>query len=242
MAMVEQVNHLNIGPILGNPKNRIARIGVELEGGWRALPLGTHLERDGSVFGDQGCPGFKVGELPIGPIQPAAMSKFMKKYYPHKVDSTCGMHVHMSFTSLRYYAILMVPEFQETMCEFLTLWAKEEGFEKGHHIWGRLQGKSNFCQKQFWPDEQVGYKRKDHDQNRNGHRYTIVHYCGRQNTIEIRVLPMMETVEQAIRGVKRVLDITNASLVVLANREKKVNDRLVIADGEVYEDFIEEKL
>lgn len=224
------------------PKNRIGRIGVELEGGWKQLPDGAHLERDGSVFGDQGVPGFKCGELPIGPMQPAAMPKFMKKYYPQKVDSTCGMHVHMSFESLRHYAWLMVPEYQETICEYLIQWAKDERFSTDHHIWGRLKGESIYCQKKFWPDEQVSYKKKDHDHNRDGHRYTIVHYCGRMLTIEVRVLPMMVTADQAIRAVKQVLDITNASLVLLADRNQKITEKMDVNETEIYEEIIEEEI
>lgn len=238
---------LDISSILGVPKNRVARLGVELEGAWKTLPINTRLEQDTSVFKDpatdlQKAPaGHKVGELPIGPFQPAAMGRGMKKYYPHKVDKTCGMHVHMSFESVWHYALLMVPEYQDTIIEYLTRWAKSENFGPSHHIYDRLGGKSPYCQKKFWPDEQIASK-KDHDQRRHGHRYTIVHYCGRQMTIEVRVLPMMDTVEQAIRGVREVVNITNACLVVLG-RKKEQSERmhLEIAD-EYYEAYIEEGL
>lgn len=239
---------LNLDAILGKPKNRVVRLGVELEGAWKILPDQTRLEPDGSVYknpvtGQRNPPaGHQVGELPIGPIQPAAMPKFMRKYYPHKVDKTCGMHVHMSFESVYHYALLMVPEYQDTMTEYLRRWAKTEGFPEEHHIYDRLSGKSVFAQRKFWPDMQVTAK-KDHDQERPGHRYTIVHYCGRQMTIEVRVLPMMDTVDQAIRGVKEVYNITNACLVVLG-RKKEQRERvsLEIPNGEIYEEFIEEGL
>lgn len=239
---------LDIDDILGKPKNRVARVGVELEGAWKTLPPGTRLEVDASVWKDPTTgerkppPGHQSGEIPIGPIQPAAMPRFMKKYYPHAVNKTCGMHVHMSFESVWHYSLLMVQEYQDTMCEYLTRWAKKEGFPEGHFIYDRLAGKSVYCQKKFWPDLQVA-SRKDHDQQRQGHRYTVVHYCGRQMTVEIRVLPMMDTVEQGIRGVRQVIDITNACLVVLGRKkEQSEKMQLEIAQNEVYEEFIEEGL
>lgn len=240
---------LNLDGLLGIPKNRCVRLGVELEGAWKELPKGIRqLEPDGSVFKDPLTETKKVpaghvaGELPIGPIQLAAMPRWMKKYYPHKVDKTCGMHVHMSFETAWHYALLMAPEYQETVIKYLRRWAENEGFPVGHFIYDRLDGKSIFCQKRYWPDEQVR-SRKDHDQVRPGHRYTIVHYCGRQMTIEVRVLPMMETVEQGIRGVRQIVDITNAALIVLG-RKKEQTERmsLEIAGNEVYEEYIEEGL
>jgi hypothetical protein len=230
---------LNIDKLLGQPKNRVKKAGVELEGGWLVLPPGVALERDGSVFGDIHPPGYRCGELPIGPMQPAAVSKLMKKYYPAIVDRTCGMHMHMSFATLRHYQWLMEEEFQETILEYLSRWAKVEGFPKEHHIWERLSGESVYCQKKFWPDEQVGWKgRKDHDQHRHGHRYTAVHYCGRYNTIEIRVLPMMKTVDQAIRALNEVIKITNAALVLLSKKNKGVKDVLRVDNHiEVQEDY-----
>ena len=241
-------NPLAIDDILGKPKNRVSRIGVELEGAWNFLPPGTRLEMDASVFRDPATetrkipPGHLAGELPIGPIQPGALPKFMRKYYPHKVDKSCGMHVHMSFESVWHYALLMTPDYQDTMIEYLGQWARAEGFSACHHIFERLDGNNTYCQRKFWPDQQVQYTKKDYDHNRFGHRYTIVHFCGRQMTVEVRVLPMMDTVEQAIRGVRRVVDITNACLVLLG-RKKEQQQRMQLEIGnESYEEWIEEGL
>lgn len=40
---------INIDNLLGKTRNRIYRVGVELEGGWLTLPEGVALEHDGSV-------------------------------------------------------------------------------------------------------------------------------------------------------------------------------------------------
>lgn len=247
--MKEKYHPLEIEALLGQPKNRVVRIGVELEGAWKSLPPGTNLEADGSVFKDPATglkvvpPGHKSGELPIGPIQCAALPKFLKKYYPHKTDKSCGMHVHMSFENSWHYALLMTPEYQDTMVEYLRRWAVNEGFPPEHYIFERLAGKSVFCQRKFWADDQVRCMRKDHDQHRHGHRYTIIHYCGRQMTVEVRVLPMMENAAQALRAVRHVVDITNACLVVLGRKkEQSEKMQLEIAPNESYEEYIEEGL
>jgi hypothetical protein len=236
---------LNLDNILGMPKNRVVRMGVELEGAWKTLPPGiTEPERDTSVFkdpntGNQTLPtGMNwVGEIPIGPIEVAVMPKFMKRYYPHKVDKTCGMHVHQSVANAMHYAWLMEPEYQETMILYLGKWAEKEGLPKEHCIWKRLEGNSLYCQKKYWPELQYAYKQKDHSQTREGHRYTIINYSGRVNTIEVRVLPMMETVAQAIRAVRMVIDITNASLYLLGKKETKAKARL---DLDISEDIEED--
>lgn len=242
--VVPDVKPLDIDDIIGSPKNRVVKMGVELEGGWKVLPTGVALERDTSVFHGKAQAGFPhIGELPIGPFQPGAMPRWMKKMYPHKVDSSCGMHVHMSFENMKYFGLLMVPEYQETIIDYLAQWAKAEGFGVDHCIWERLAGKTVYCQKKFWPDDQISVKQKDHDQNRQGHRYTIVNYCGRQVTIEVRVLPMMNTVDQAIRAVRQVVLITNACLLVLGKqREKKLHSSLLMHDEEMFEDYIEQEL
>lgn len=244
--MSENVKPLNLDAYLGKIKNRIALVGVELEGGWITLPPGVqNLEHDGSVFNGRLPAGVKyIGELPLGPAIPAAIDELMRINHPQKVNATCGMHVHMSFDTLWYYHLLMVPEYQKTMLHYLTLWAQERKFKDSHHIWGRLRGESRFCQDKFWPDAQASTKRKGHDQNAHGHRYTHVHYCGRQNTIEIRTLPMMDTLKTAISAVHRVLDITNACLYVLGTQVKRDTSetKVSLPNNFVYEETIIEQV
>lgn len=240
-------NFLNLDSVLGTVRNRVERVGVELEGAWKTLPPGiAALEHDGSVFaGRRPSAEFQIGELPIGPIAPAGIAKLMAVNYPQKVNQTCGMHVHMSFETLWYYNLLMVPEYQDTMLEYLTRWAKTESSIKSDHcIWARLRGESEFCQKGFWPDIQASTKRKTHNRNGKGHRYTIIHYCGRQMTIECRVLPMMSNTSLAVRAVNRVIEITNACIYVLGKNDKRENlgGKVELPGGAVYEEFIEESL
>lgn len=253
---------LDLDATMGKPKNRVALVGVELEGGWKVQPAGMAIVRDGSVFkdgGDDGAlkrdqfPDHKCGELPIGPFQVAQIAKAMRQCWPDIVDKSCGLHIHQSFNSLFHYMLLAdSASYQETICKYLAIWAKEEGFDAKHDIWNRLSGKSAYCQKEFWPQAQMTRAAKDHDQARHGHRYTVVNYCfERFSTVEIRVLPMMTSVEQGIRGVKRVIDITNAYLLKTEKSKLKehgkiklstegTNIKLELRKGSVYEEFYED--
>jgi hypothetical protein len=219
-------------------------MGVELEGGWSKLPQGTRLERDASVFHDAPQSGFKVGELPLGPFILGQLNQYMKKYYPDKVDDTCGLHVHMSFESQLYYGLLAdSPDYQETMVHYLEKWAKDQRLPEKHPIWERLKGESVYCQKKFWPFDQMMQSRKDFDKVRQGHRYTIVHYCwSRNGTIEIRVLPMMTTVDLAISAVRCVVDVTNAYLMACKKPRMLETGEVILGNGAMYEEVTEIKL
>jgi hypothetical protein len=240
------VKPLDIDKYLGKVKNRVALVGVELEGGWTGLPQGVMaLEHDGSVFNGRIPAGVRyIGELPIGPALPAGIGELMRINHPQKVNHTCGMHVHMSFDTLWYYHLLMVPEYQETILHYITKWATEQKFKENHCIWSRLRGESNFCKKEFWPDIQASTKRKNHGMNAPGHRYTHVHYCGRQNTIEIRTLPMMDKVKLATNAVHHIIDITNACLYVLGQKSgrDKTSAQITLSDNMMYEETIIEQL
>jgi len=247
MGMDQNIKPLDLDGALGSDKikARVKKIGVELEGAWSQLPPGVQrVERDGSVFRNRG-PGALfpfIGELPLPATPPNDIAPILTLNYPHKVDKTCGMHVHMSFDTLWHYQLLMVPEYQETICHYLKLWAKRKGFRADHHIWERLDGNSEFCRKGFWPHLQARYRDKDFDHNREGHRYTIIHYCGRLGTIECRVLPMMKNATLAIEAIAQVVAITNASLQVLGKGRKKpevINGRVELPDGSGYEEHIE---
>jgi hypothetical protein len=173
-----------------------------------------------------------VGEYPSQVLELKEYQGWMKKYYPSHVNDTCGLHVHMSFKRALHYSMLMVPEYPQTIITYLAKWALEEKLPKEHPIWDRLMGKSSYCKLDFFPDDQAHNPRKVYDHGMKGHRYTVINYCHAKTggTLECRLLPMMSTADLGIRAVKRVIDITNACLVALKNREPKESASLVI-DG-----------
>jgi len=220
-------------------RNRVYRVGIELEGGWKTLPKGTHLARDGSVrvseTSDSG--PLQVGELQSPPMPVEGLSAWMKTYYPDCVDETCGMHVHLSFKSALTYQQLMIPSYPATIVAYITKWAKENKLPETHAIWPRLRGDNIFCQHVFYADQQVQHKEKVYDSSRPGHRYSVINYCHtRHSTLECRLLPMMDTMEQAISAIKETINITNAFLVASAAKEEKVKAVYVIDDEKLVEE------
>jgi hypothetical protein len=110
-------------------------------------------------------------------------------------------------------------------------------------IWSRLKGESIYCQKKFWPYDQMMTSRKDYDKARKGHRYTIVHYCWTRNgTIEVRVLPMFDDVELGISAVRTIVDVTNAYLVACDKKRVVESGEVILTNGTVYEELVEIKL
>lgn len=230
-------------------KNRINLVGVELEGGWTKLQGELKPARDGSVFQH----GFNpldanitarlkhVGEIPLPPLSVREFPTTMKLYYPHYVDQSCGMHVHLSTTKAFAYQRLMINRpysYPGTIIEYIKRWAVREKLELKHPIWSRLRGESEYCQHLFQADEQAKTANKDFDHHRPGHRYTVVHFCwGRYKTVECRLLPMMQDAEQGVRAVQEVINITNAFLAASKEREPRLRSSVV----EEADDYIVER-
>ena len=63
---------------------------------------------------------------------------------------------------------------QVPMVEEFKKWAKKEGLVDTHPLIPRLGGQSRFCQFKFDADGQVQNHDKDHNQDRPGHRYTVI--------------------------------------------------------------------
>lgn len=234
-------------------RDRIKAVGVELEGGWKKLPPNTTLTRDGSVqFANVGIPGgpAHVGEMPSTPMEVKDVEPWMRTFYPSHVNSTCGLHVHMSFKKALTYQQLMDPAYGKTVLEFLRRWAEREGLPKnriegdgtvvatGHTIWDRLEGKVHYCTDAFHADAQARATSKQVGSGAS--RYTAINYCYRlHSTVECRVLPMFETVDQAIRAVQELFRITNAFLVVKAAREELHSINIADDGGTHQEEIIE---
>lgn len=215
---------IDVSRLLGQPekiRNRIAAIGIELEGGWTRQPAPYRIIRDGSV---KNLVGPHIGELPSPPL--AILKSFdeaeawIRKCYPPQVNDTCGMHMHFSFDTLLNYMRVMPSEFSATVVREAARWAEEENLPRTHPIWNRLDGRSEYCQLIHSVEDQILNTGKDYDKNRVGHRYTAVNYnYGRTGTVEIRLMPMMANVDLALSAIKRMLAVVNSFLVATAKRE-----------------------
>ena len=213
-------------------RNRISKIGVELEGGWEKDP-GVPVARDGSVqfpgsdAHQNTMPGGRgkmvlSGEVQSTPGDLSEVSAFILKVYPQFVNKTCGLHVHMSFIRRYFYQRLMDPSYQDTMFNTISIWAEEKKFSKSHPIWERLSGKHVTCMREFLADAQVRVGKKRYDHNVPYSRYTAISYPWLQHkTVECRLLPMFEDASDAVEGVLLVADTTNKFLAKQGGRERK---------------------
>jgi len=218
---------LDIDRYLGKTKNRIFKVGVELEGAWASLDPSVTLDPDSSVKvvgASEIAAGWKQGELVSEPLEPIQGAPWIRKWYPTKVNATCGFHIHTSFKLAVHYGLLTSEEFQPTVIEYFKRWATNEGLPAGHTLWARLRGESEYCQHKWWPGLQMQPTRKDYDHFRQGCRYTVINYCyNRNKTMECRLLPMFDDKDQAVRAFKYYLQIVNASLLALKIRDDGPN-------------------
>ncbi len=221
-------------------RNRIYRVGIELEGGWDNLATGVNLEHDGSVAvrprstpANPSAPTFRAGELPSGILEPSKVEPFLLEFYPDHVNESCGMHIHQSVKSALHYQLLMTPVYQATIIHYLKLWATAQDIAASHHFWKRLAGQNQYCKLEYFADEQASAPTKNY--NRNGgvaSRYTAINYTHKQHgTVECRVLPMFTTKKQAIKAAKYVLDLTNAFLAKQKRKEEKHIATIDIVEG-----------
>lgn len=209
----------------GKIRNRIEKVGIELEGGWETVNTKAgRFVTDSSV-----CQlSFRhVGEFVSEPIKLKndykPVDKWLLDNYPDGLNHTCGLHVHMSFDSAINYMRLLRSEFPATVVKSFSDWATREKLRLDHCLWDRLNGKSIYCQHAYFGDDQLKNTRKDYDKARAGHRYTVINYAyNRTSTVECRLLPMLDTVDQAISAVHEILDVTNSFLVATAAKEKKL--------------------
>jgi hypothetical protein len=247
---------LDIDAKLHKTRNRIYRVGVELEGGWTKLPEGVSaLIPDGSVQfpvaeaynQTQTRRILEVGELPSPTLileskkaEDLTLEKWLSSHYPQKVNSSCGMHVHMSFQNAFQYQRLMVEEYMWTIGEYIRRWGVANQIPLDHPLWNRLAGNSTYCTFNFYPDVQAqnAQKRFHHD---NGNRYTVIHYCfTRLGTIECRLLPMFDNWVTSLSAIREVLAITSAFLVTTTSkRETPFTDGWTAESDPAYNEFLE---
>ena len=200
--------------------NRVALVGLELEGGWDAPVDGHKIIHDGSVkFEDpytdiitdpvsgrktlvaradpKPFPRHNVGEIVSGKLPVEEVEGWLRKCYPQHVNETCGLHVHMSFHHKLNYSRLIVPEFTNHVVNELRHFGKREGVPEGSMFWNRLNPEHpwtrHHCMHRFLGDKQVLMKKKDYNSRGTDYsRYTFINYPYGQNlpTVECRGLPM----------------------------------------------------
>lgn len=209
--------------------NKISQVGTELEGVWDKFPPGltkSDFVREGSLD-DTLRPLYPnaavVDELPSPPLTIDAMELWLRSNWPDHIDASCGFHIHVSFKNPFIYSRAVKREYTGTIVHYLREWAKREKLDPSNPIWDRLDGKSIYCQHAWFGDLQIENLQKDRNKTRIGHRYTINNYLFGRGipTVETRVLPMFQDVEQGILAMREVIDITNKFLAATAKFKRR---------------------
>jgi hypothetical protein len=194
---------------------QINMVGVEMEGGWDPdNPTCDDIKSDCSVQVndhddddyDEDDDGYSHGRYKNGEYVTSPISKWqtlvneMKDNYPDKVNSTCGLHVHVSVPTIPAYEALMNERFYNFLKKSLRVWGKKNNIPSHHNFWHRLKGNNQYCEDFHNPDSQVW------ETGKGGDRYCIVNYCySCHGTMEVRVLPMFEKKSLSVSAVERVL-------------------------------------
>jgi len=195
------------------PKTKaIKAIGIELEGAWtryytNGVPTRTYTENtdiirqgrpkfmkyDGSVSIDRQDSGCEyVGEIASKPMQPRAITSWVRRNQPDAFNDTCGAHMHISTHSNGDYICLTDKKFWETFRTKIGRWGNKMNFKKNHEFWKRYEGKNSYCKPEFKPAEQL------YSENT---RYTQINYCwSKHKTLEFRILPIFETTDIQIES------------------------------------------
>jgi hypothetical protein len=185
--------------------DRIARVGLEVEGAWAHAPAGASFHYDGSVSGiapaEDGRPYRFVGEFVSPPMGTwADVESWLRGAYPDGFNASCGLHVHTSFKSKRDYARLMDAKFWPVFTARMEAWGRFAGLGANHRYWARLSGANGFCRKLHTPEIQVRQARK------TGARYTQLNYCfALHKTIECRLFPVFRKPGVSVSAVRELL-------------------------------------
>jgi hypothetical protein len=236
-------------PLLNGIVNRIAFVGIELEGGWDAPVRGFDVIRDGSVVFERQrprniinpetglivglttpppMPAYGIGEIVSPKLTVDQITDFMMRAYPQHVNDTCGLHVHMSFHNKLNYSRLMRQDYMDFVIDELRAFGNRMNIPREHMFWNRLDPDHPWtrqhCAHQFLADKQVLVKRKDFQSRGTEHsRYTFINYCEAQHhTVECRGLPMFATMEEGLAAVMATLDATNRYLSKIRLKESKI--------------------
>ncbi len=247
----------SITALLGKVRNRIKAIGIELEGGWLKVPDGVRLTQDVSVrVEDPAGRLISRGEIPSPPLEMSKWVDWMKVHYPSHCNESCGLHVHMSFRSDLTYQRLMRRDYTTAIVDQLREWAKGRRLPSSHAIWGRLKGENKYCLPLYAPEKQATARQKSNSRYAvvnycHGIHQTLeirvlpmfptipakvqkpVFYAalGESKPPKPAVLaPEVPGIDLAIEAVQRVIDTTNAFLLLDVKRERAERATLISDD------------
>lgn len=174
-----------------------------------------------------------TGELSGSPMHIDQMEAYILANYPDHVDTTCGMHVHLSFIDESDYSRLMYDDFWEYFQKSWAEWAPLHLHPKSK-FWDRFEGNNTFCKREFIPDRQWA------ERGRCDARYRQLNFCwGVHRTLECRLLPMFKHKTTSVKAIWWLISMINTFLNTC---EKPTIETEEIVDTEASEAFEEEEI
>lgn len=209
----------------------ILRVGLELEGGWNEHPSENAVGEwhyDGSVALPVSARPMSIGEFVSNPMYPREIGEWLYNAYPDRVNSTCGLHVHLSVKP-EFYVRLAQSKFATAFRASMTDWSNF--LTEKEQFLARLRGRNTYCQDRFVPHEQmIGV---------NNERYAALNYCyGKHRTLEVRLLPMFRDTAQAYRSILAVVNTVRGWLVHNAANLGVHRRTVIVADSTDYDTLI----
>lgn len=181
-----------------------AKVGIEIEGGWETSPRVVADRVNGAVVVGDGSVHTNAeysSEIITQPYASLASAKAaLEQLYPDETNSSCGMHVHVSFKTEEAYSRLMSEEFYFYYLLRWQTWGQNTGIVG--EFWRRLRGENDFCRREFRVMEQAPARSK------GSARYCHLNYCYRHHgTIESRLLPMFKDKKFALLALEETISI-----------------------------------
>lgn len=216
----------------------IDMIGVEFEGGWEDYREG--FKSDGSLDIDnlRGLGAEYVKELVSDPSTLFEIKEFLYEL-PDFVDSSCGMHIHVSFKNYSDVLRLAENEFHEYFIDEITSWTDTHLKDTSYYrrMNSRIAGNNQYCYSNFEAKKQIQERSTDRG------RYVQLNFeaLKKFGTVECRIHPQYNDLDLVKSAVLNLVEIYETFLH--RNQHKKpflyfdpieIEGSIDIVEGENY--------
>ena len=177
----------------------------------------NNCERDCGCECECQCDCSSGGELSSKPLNVNEIKQFIIDNYPDELNSTCGFHIHKSFTNdKRDINVLCTPEFHEHFNKSLRTWAINRKINKDSRFFKRLDG-IYYCNNEF-----KGYAQLNQT---DSNRYTQINFCSvsKFGTVEFRVGNMFDNPQITVEYTNELHRIVNQYLSTHEPRNYEYN-------------------
>jgi hypothetical protein len=185
----------------------IARVGVEIEGGWSHQPYGYREDHSVETF-DSAISGEAVSR-PYASLP--KLLAWQERNWPTEVNGTCGYHVHVSFRKPGYYdALVQSDTLLTAFVDHMTEWGKTWGV-RNINFFNRLDGRNGYCWRVWNATDQIAAYQKD------SCRYALLNFCwSLHGTLECRAFPAFKRASTAAAVLTEYLNFINSEALARA--------------------------